>query len=365
MKLRSSFISSSKFGQGMQNILYVSLFLLGIDLSLTLILMGLPNEHALQRYFNYGASTETKLARMFEHSDSENTSHLSNIGWPSSVRSSLKPDQDTVIIGLGLSFTDFMLDSLEELRPDIGVIRMLGPGAPISHSVSMYEAQRKHLQGDFVVLGLLSSSIGGVFSMTTMISGFESCAPYTFPRYSLEERSLKKVEPVLSDKDDFIQAFHFRDTGKWGEFLSQLEENDAYYDPLLFKDRFEFSNIVKLLRRAWASSRNREIESRIQSRNGYEESSGAPELVRELISHLNELVTQDGRKLYLVLHNTYGSENHLYDMLAEHLREHNVPFINTNSICSNADINNFAEGGHFTKSCDEAFAMKLLQLMKN
>lgn len=367
MRLRNSSISSSeRRRRRWRAVLATSgwtlLVLILLDLAVQLVfpMPASPRQEprSLARYFDYGRSIEGKLAYIVQPSDAA-SSPIVAAGWIDAEcgKVAAPPPPGKLGISLyGMSFTDHIARNLVAIDPTLPVKTYDGPGAGFNHSYACYEkvSATGRDPNKVQIIGILASEVGRMLTLGGLTSSFEAPQPFTYPRYHLAGGRLTKVEPIVRSADDL------RDPAKMQAYFAQLAHEDAFYDPLLAHGRlFDNSVTLRLLRRAYAQSRGREITA-TQVHDGKSYVVDNPELGPVMGAMLHDFATsaraQDKIPMIILLQDRGFGADSLYRMLGPALARDHIAVIRSDQIAAATDPRNFIPDGHFTPEVDRKLA---------
>ena len=367
-KLRSSKTISKTVVTG----LWIFFFLLVIDFAVNFLFPYPLDPHIppkqLSLYFNYGRSIEGKLSQMVGATD-ESSSALAQAGWldPDSWKQLNLPtnpakSEDLLIAVYGMSFSNQVAEAIKQIDPKMALRMIAAPAAPPNYSFAAYNLDRGRHQADVVMLGVLASSVKGLDTMNGMTWQFEGPAPYTYPRYFLEDGKLKEVSPTITSQAQLRAAFAKKQ--QWNAFINQLQKNDKFFNSFLFKGNFlDNSAIVRLIRRAWAQRHQKEIEKQIYSANGFAESE--IQVLRAIVADFAADANKDGKMPIVLLLNDRGYDDHLFQALSGTLKSAAIPYVSTHNIAPATNLANFLPDGHFVKSANKEIAKAVLTLIND
>lgn len=357
-------------------VLWVLLWLALIDVSINL-LFPYPKElnqktSKLAEYFDYGRSIEGKLTWMVK-ADVKSSANMVGAGWLDPADWQMLPevpegDDDLLLAVYGMSFSGHVSRALADIDGKITVRSIGGPSAPINHSYAAFLADTGNQKADVVMVGILASSVIRTSSMTGIRWGFKHPAPHTYPYYEVNEQGkLIAVEPVITTADEFISAFHSRDS-RWDKFMAQLKEHDASFDKFVFyRNITDYSAILRLIRRGWSK------QGRSQSEKGlYDPISGfnpeAPEIktLKVILSELSDKTTANGQQLVILLINDQGYRADLYTVLASHIEGlDDTLVLSTHTVVPAEDARNFLPDGHYTPESNRKLGQALQTLIRS
>jgi len=317
----------------------------------------------LTRYFDYGRSIEGKLSRMVGPDDAS-TDEVALAGWldPETWNALPKVPEtpDGVLIAdYGMSFSFDVGRALQKVNPRYTLRCIGGPSAPASHSYAAFMLDRTRHQGRIAMLGLLASSVRGLVTLTGQTWAFESPYPYTYPRYRLTaDGKLDAAWPIITSIGGLRDAMGRPE--KWEAYVQQLREDDAYYDPFLFRhNALDSSATVRLLRRGWGQRENQAVLDTIHTSRGFTKDTPAIPLLRAIVTQFAETARADGRLPIILLLNDQGYADHLYKSLEQTLRDGDIPFVSTHEMAPATDLTNFVPDGHFTDAAYHKIAERL------
>ena len=315
---------------------------------------------ALQQYFDYGRSVESKLRRMIG-ATTENTALIAKAGWldeQTRVFSAPLPGKIHIAV-YGQSFAFRMTEALELLDSRFQVVATPGgPAAPLSHSYAAYRADTGNNLPDIVIIGVFASSLRNVLSLTNMTSAFAAPAPFTYPRYRLENGSLVTVEPRVRSLLDLRRALNEPET--WMAFIEQLRAEDLAFDPLLFEsDMLDHSSLARLARRAYGQRRIKLLEQRYHGKNGFSNNDGLLDVSKAILGDIASIAGERGQLVYLLLIDDKGFENHLVNALGTFLDARRIPYFSTDVLAPATDARTFVADGHFRSDVNATLAKAL------
>jgi len=322
----------------------------------------------INKYFEYGRSLEGKLSRMIGNTD-QSTAPIAISGWldpelwkKSNLPVNHNPDQDLLIAIYGMSFSNHVGKAMEEIDSKLMVRLVAGPTAPPNHSFAAYNLDRGRHQADVVILGILAQNIQGMGTLMRMTWQFEEPAPYTYPRYFLEDGKLKAIQPNIQSLAQLRVAF--QNPQQWNAFVNQLEEHDQFFDGFIFKRNWlDNSAILRLIRRASAQHHDRTIKNQIyNSATGFNPGLEIPAL-KSIVKDFASTAKADGKMPIVLLFNNRGYQDHLFQALKPTLEKDTIPYISTHNIVPATDITNFVSDGHFTPAADKLIAKAVIKLI--
>jgi hypothetical protein len=322
----------------------------------------------LTRYFNYGRSIEGKL------SDSlgplvDKPNAIVHAGWIDpqqwvDLPSKANSNGDLSVAVYGQSFAFDAAKSMQEMDRHMTLRLIGGPAAPLSHSFAAYRSDSPTRNVDVVIIGILASSLAKSDSISALSWTFESPAPYTFPRFSLDYGKLIEVTPLITTESEFREAFRTR-RETWRDFKEQLKVYDKGYSALSFNESIlDHSALLRLMRRGWASSlRQYENEERdVDGSPRYDQAQ--IQVAVELLRQLRQMTSAAGEQLVVVLLHDRGFDQTLYRALGPALDQMHVRYISTHQFFSSRDPGKFVSDGHYIEAANNMIAHELLRSIR-
>jgi len=352
--------------------LWIIFFLLMFDFSINFMfpypsdpLATSPGQ--LNTYFEYGRSIEGKLSRMVGSTD-ELSSPIAIAGWldPELWKKLNIPvrrtaDKDLLIAIYGMSFSNQVGTAMEEMDSRLMIRAIAGPAAPPNYSFAAYNLDRGKHQADIVILGLLASSVKGLRTLNGMTWQFEGPAPYTYPRYFLEDGKLKVISPNVMSLAQLRAALQNKQ--QWNAFVNQLKEHDQFFNKFIFQEKWlDNSVIIRLIRRALAQRHQLTITNQIHSTTGFNAESEIP-VLRAIVNDFVSTAKADGKMPIVLILNDRGYEDHLFQALKPTLENASIPYVSTHNIVPATDLSNFIGDGHFTPKANKLIAQEVIKLL--
>jgi hypothetical protein len=352
--------------------LWILFFLVVFDVSIN-FLFPYPSDPRvtsagqLNTYFEYGRSVEGKLARMVGSTD-ESSSSLAVAGWLDpelwkklNLPVSRVPGKDLLVAIYGMSFSNHVGEAMEAMDSKLAIRAIAGPAAPPNYSFAAYNLDRANLQADVAILGVLASSVKALRTMNGMTWQFEGPAPYTYPRYLVEDGKLKAIWPKILSLAQLRAALH--DKQQWDAFVTQMQQGDEFYNSFLFKHNWlDNSVLVRLIRRAWAQRHQTTITSQTHTSAGFNAQTDSP-VLRAMVSDFAAMVKRDGKLPIVLILNDRGYDDHLFQALKPTLEKDSIPYVSSHNIAPATDVSNFVADGHFTESANKSISEAVLKLI--
>lgn len=321
---------------------------------------------ALNLYFDYGRSLEGKINRQIGPT-TDTSALIARAGWLGSALDQAgaaqpEPGDDLLVSIYGMSFAEQIGNSMATLDPKLSLRTIGGPTAPPNFAFAAYQLDRGHHQANVVILGVLASSMKGMDAMTGMTWGTDYPAPFTFPKYRLNDGKLEATQPHVQSLDQLRETF--QDPQKRQAYVSQLQQNDRFFDTFTFeKNWLDHSAILRMIRRAWAKDHQERVTAQIHDQNGFNPNWEQIPVLRKIVEEFATTAKQDGKLPIVLVINDRGYNDDLYQVLKPTLETANIPYISTHEIAPATDARNFIGDGHFTEQVNKKIAEKVLALI--
>ena len=162
--------------------------------------------------------------------------------------------------------------------------------------------------------------------------------------------------------DDLREAL--ADRYEWRVFVDDLEANDFFYSPQVFKaDIFDDSVIGRLIRRAWGQKIFRDRNTALRSSDGFSNSSGIPEVFRAILVDFARRCYATGKRPVVILIEDQGYGGLLSELAVRTLEDSNIEYVLSSEIASPNDKSLFLPDGHFTPAANERIAKSVIKLL--
>ena len=349
---------------------WIVVFLVVMDIAVNVLFPYPSDPHIIPKqlslYFNYGRSLEGKLSQMLGPTD-ESSSAIAVAGWLDpelwkKLNLATQPanKEDLLVAIYGMSFSNHVGDAMKEINPKITLRTIAGPAAPPNYSLAAYKLDRGRHQADVVMMGILASSVKGLTTLNGMTWQFEGPAPYTYPKYFLENGKLKEIVPTVTSLAQLRAAF--QNHQQRDVFQAQLQEHDQFFDSFLFDQNFlDNSALIRLIRRAWAQRHQKEVEKQIHTTHGFTEEP--TQILRAMVTDFALTALKDGKLPIVLLFNDRGYDDHLFRALEPTLKSAAIPYVSTHNISPATNLANFIPDGHFVKSVDREIAKAVFKII--
>lgn len=361
----------SRRAQALWFVLGITAVLILFEFTVSTLFSMDPSEQephgSLERYFSYGYSTEAKLNRSVGDASQEPTAII-NAGW---IPTELYPPPENWetanhrITFYGMSFTNRAARALKSINPELAISSRAGPAAPFNHSYALFEADPWADEPDVIVVGILSSSLAYTHSISGLGYTPESPAPYSFPKFELIDNKLVRHDPIITQRDQFIEAFRTR-SKLWYQYKDQLAQLDGYWDPFVFNHSLlDRSAFIRLVRRAWASKVIDSNRTKVYSpRDGYNTRDPALAAVPYLLNKMHQTCAKNNQRLIVLLLHARGEPGHLDQWLAPILRSQEITVISTTDLFSSTDPLNFESDSHYRPDLDQRIAQTINEIIE-
>jgi hypothetical protein len=323
----------------------------------------------LQRYFDYGRSVEGKLLRSVTP-DPKTSAPIIPAGWIDAQAYRALPSEraagsDMLIAAYGQSFTLNALHEAARLDGKLTLRPIGGPAAPPSHAYAAFQADEPMRKADVVLLGLLSSSVVHLSSLSGLIWSFENPAPYTFPRYRVQDGRLVEEQPLIRSEREFREAFLAQSTA-WKNFREQLRRSDRGYDRFIFDhDLSDRSSLVRLARRGWVAHSQRYDEGVHTPGRGFEPQSQEAQALKAIVVDMARRCRARGERLVVMLLHVNGHGQDLYDLMRGTLEAEGIEYVSSHAVLSANDPSNFLPDGHYKDGPNRRLAQALQRQLRS
>jgi hypothetical protein len=355
-------------------ILWILIYLILMDVAVNIV-FKYPEDPRnisppkLSQFFEYGRSVEGKLSRMTGKTDEESAPIVGS-GWIrepkiryfSSVQDSTSHPTITVY---GMSHSVMLAEDLAKVDNSF-VVRSCGaPGAVPSWAYAAYISDKERLHSEAVVLAVMTRGVPLTSTTSGTTNHFDSVWPYTYPRYYSMAGNLTAVYPPFLSLAGYREYFY--DPEKWNEYVDWLNQNDKYYDPLLFRKTFlDNSSIMRMVRRAYAYSSRRRKDARVYNdKDGFNAHSEEVEILKSIIVSFAEDAKRNSSLPIIYIVNNVFMGDHLYRVLEPTLASHKILYVSSHEICPPDDPTLFEANSHFIPSKNILLAEAVMELIKS
>ena len=346
-------------------------FLVAIDMVVN-VLFSYPSDlkkspNQLQRYFDYGRSTEGKLYRMTGPTD-DTSAPIVSAGWLEKQRFSEQTGESELgdrllVTTYGMSFSQRLGRAIERTHSDITVRRISAPSAPANWTYAAYQLDRSLHKANAVVFTVMSQNIAQSNTLGAMTAYFEIPYFYTQPQYTINNNKLEAIWPQIRTLADYRTAL-LEKPQNWVLFRQQLSRRDSYYNPILFRaSPLDNSALFRLVRRGYAQLWRQNLSRKVYDSNGFNSNSEQVKLVQAMIRNFAATARDDGIIPVIYIVNNIGTKDHLYQALKPLLEKEAIPYVSSHTLAPADDPRLFLSDGHFLDSIDEALASEVIGLI--
>lgn len=326
-----------------------------------------PN--TVQRYFDYGRSTEGKLRRMFGPTR-DSSAPITKAGWLDAERfaeepTQVQPDDNLMIATYGMSFSQLLGFAIADTQPDVTVRNIRAPEAPANWAYAAFDLDQSAHQADAVVLTVMSHGVDKLRTMTGNTVSSDIPYPYTQPRYQLQDGELQATWPNLVTEMDFRRALQ-EDDAAWQTFNDRLANYDPYYSTLNFRQSvLDASALFRLARRAYVQTGRDRVSRRVYNAStGFNPQSQEVQVLQALIRAFAAQARQQNKVPILYLVNNIGYQDHLDQALIPLLEAENIPYVSSTDFAPINDPRLFQGDGHFLPEIDDAIAAEVVKVAR-
>lgn len=319
---------------------------------------------SLVRYFEYGRSVPGKLAQWEIKPDMPG--NLYDIAWRSGMvsASSAKFAKDhttsgPIVRSYGMSFVNHILESAQEVEPELKVDRHGGPGAPPNYTYALFldDAQSRQ-PGDVVVFGILSSAIPALAALSSRTWAFEQPAPFTYPIFWPVGDSFRRIEPLV-DSAMAERALRKQSVAR-AAWARQLTEEDFFYSPIEFSATWlDYSPLARLGRRSLAKSHIERTKEKILSG-----SYPYVEVLQKMIATFAETARREGQvPIVMLIQSQRPGDADVMDIAKPVLERDDIPFFATAEHFDPQNPSGFLGDGHYKPEINKRFGEAFLDLL--
>jgi len=318
----------------------------------------------IETYFSYGYSTEGKLKKLIGDADSS-AANITKAGWydtfPEPVPAENLQCETTVSI-YGMSFTARITQQLRQISECYTTVDVAGPGAPLSHSITMFDQFKTVDTSDYIVVGILASALPKINTVAHLNSAFEYPGSHFYPRYTLLDGQLVSSGIPVNNLQEVRDTL--ADPVRRSELIEFFETNDEYFDRYVFEASWADSfNTLKMLRRSYAQANKREAVARYFDGRGFTNNDGMLDVSRAMLEKFIEDVRSVGKTPVIILLSDREYAQSLDSIFLPVLDDMDVKYVNSTDIIDSNDLASFESDGHFTPENDRQLAYALHRLL--
>lgn len=356
----------------LQIVLWLVLYLALIDITVNIIFRFPENPQKtppsfLQGYFEYGRSIEGKFDSMVRAARLQSEPTL-GYGWlKKKIIDSLTRKADanhTLVAVYGMSHTKLLGEAMAKVNNQYLIRRITAPGAPVGWSYTAYDIDKEQHDASVVILGIMTDNIALLGATSGATTYFDLGHPYTFPRYSVDNGQLKQKYPPFFTEEGFAE--HFRNTNKWQEYRSWLNDNDKFYNVFLFRKTLaDHSAFLRVIRRAYAEMMKKRITKLIYTKDGFDLQSEEIKILRAIIVEFSKSARAQKKLPVIYIVNNEGRSTHLFDAVQPVLDKYKILYLSSHIICPSDDPKAYTGiNSHFTPAKDIELAKEMIRIIE-
>lgn len=317
---------------------------------------------SMRSYFWYGSSYESKLRQLVATPNPAPNSILF-AGWINEQALADKP-ADVDVTVYGSSFAGNLGKAMRELRPELKLRFIGGPGAPLNHAYGFYELDRSKRKTRTAVIGVASEDVAQVLTMNIGSVNADAPMPYFFPRYELVGGRIERTgTPLINSPDELARAFR-DDPALWARQLDVMaQHDDAFQRPLFAASALDHSLIARFVRRGLAKRHADNYVAQAYGSRGFKKDSHIIQVFEAVLLRMVEDLRAEGVKPVVVLFSTRDYANHLDVLMRRTLEANGVPVVSSFDLCPSTDRTHYIPDGHFTPQCDLKTAQATLAVL--
>ena len=322
----------------------------------------------IRQFFEYGRSIEGKLARM-TRKEIDESAPIVSAGWlvgsPNRFSSaSINSEKRPVVTVYGMSHALLLAEDMAKIDNSLAIKSVGAPGAVPTWSYAAYLFDKDQYHSDVVILGIMTRGVPLICTTSGATNHFDAVYPYTYPRFFVNNGTLKYVLPPFISYKDYIEYFYNPD--KWKGYIKWLREYDKFYNAVLFrKTILDRSSIFRMLRRAYAYSMQRKKEAEVYSdTKGFNTQSDEVKILRSLVVEFSQIAKrQNSLPIVYIVNNVFMGDR-LFKLLEPTLLSHNIPFLSSHDICPPNDPRFYMPDSHFIPSKNLELANEMIKIIK-
>jgi hypothetical protein len=324
----------------------------------------ITNPSRLQSYFDYGRSTEAKLARM-TRPDGSQTAPITLSGWYDPLRvDDHGPVQKPTVTIYGMSHAVRLGLALTRVSNEFSTRIVGAPGATTNWAYGAYLRDHGGGKSSVVVLAFMAANFPMITTMSPMTWNIDAPIPYTADRFYLNNGKLAVHSPPYMSFEQYVQSFY--DRAKWDASLESFAQHDSMYNSLIMKSSlFDHSSLYRLVRRAYGQRFLRNAAGAVLSQTGFRSNAEQIKVAQAMIHEFALQAREDKMVPVIFLINNLGYSDYLFQALRPALEADNVPYLSSHQVVSPDDPRGYLPDSHFTDEVDDRLAGTLIKLMKS
>ena len=322
------------------------------------------NPSRFQSYFDYGRSTEAKLARM-TRPDKSQTAPITLSGWYNPLRVDEQGSANNPIVTIyGMSHAVRLGLAITRVSTEFSTRIVGAPGATTNWAYGAYLRDHGGGKSSVVVLAFMSANFPMITTMSPMTWNIDAPIPYTADRFVLNNGKLVVNSPPYMSFEQYVQTFY--DRAKWDASLDAFAQHDSMYNALIMKSSlFDHSSLYRLVRRAYGQRFLRNANGAVLSQAGFRPDAEQVKVAQAMIHEFAMRAREDKMVPLIFLVNNLGYSDYLFQALRPALEKDNVPYLSSHQVVSPDDPRAYLPDSHFTDEVDDRLARALIAIIKS
>lgn len=366
--------STSSFESGrprlatVATVVWTVIWLLVFDVLLNFVFAYPPDPKAtnpsrFQSYFEYGRSTEAKLARM-TRPDKSQTAPITLAGWYDPLRiEEHGTGQNPIVTIYGMSHAVRLAHALTRVSDEFSTRIAGAPGATTNWAYGAYLRDRGGGKSRVVVLAFMAANFPMITTMSPMTWNIDAPMPYTADHFYLDNGKLAVNYPPYASFEQYVQTFYNRP--KWDASLESFARHDSMYNSLIMKSSpLDHSSLYRLVRRAYGQRVIRNATGMVLNQTGFRPNVDQVKVAQAMIHEFAAQARIDKMVPVIFIVNNLGYSDHLFQALRPALEADSVPYLSSHNFVSPDDPRGYLPDSHFTDEVDDKLARVLINLMK-
>jgi hypothetical protein len=319
----------------------------------------------LRLYFEYGRSTEGRLAQM-TRADRTQTAPITLSGWydPLEVQDYPARSQNPIVTIYGMSHAVRLGQALSRTSDRYTPRTVGAPGASTNWSYGAFLRDRGGGKSRAVVLTFMSLNFRMITTLSAITWAFDLPMPYTSDRFYLDGNHLGVIHPPYTSFEQYVATFS--DPAKWSAARDYFAMHDSMYNDFIMRSNvLEHSALFRLIRRAYAQRVLRNARNALLAGDGFRSDSEQVQVARAMIHGFATEARRDGMIPVIFIVNNFGYSDYLFKALNPALQADNVPYLSSHTIVSPDDPRGYLPDSHFTDVADDRLADALAKVIES
>jgi hypothetical protein len=375
MNLPSSSTSSSdvatrkRSGGALRACLWAFFWLATLDVAIN-VLFAYPTDpritsaSQLKLYFDYGRSTEAKLARM-TRAEPARSAPITLVGWydPLMVQELPGSDSALAVTFYGMSHAMRLASALERTTDKFTVRKVGAPGATANWAYGAYLRDREQAKSKVAVLALMSANLPMITTMSPMTWNVSFPMPHTADRFLIDDGDrLRAIHPPYTSFEQYVRTLN--DSRSWAAARNAIAEGDPIYSPFVMQaSLLDYSSVFRLIRRAYGQRIERSERRKVIGPTGFNPGSEQIKVANAIIKEFAIRARSDGVLPVIFLVNNLGYSDSLYQAVRSVLESNKIPYVSSHDFVSPRDPRGYLPDSHFKDEIDDRMARKLVQVI--